>query len=80
MKARVLNFRLDEDTEELLEAWMQKNPGFTLSQLGNLAVKTFVTKPFVLEPVSAEPANEKDYFTALDAVLEEHADAMERLK
>lgn len=80
MKTRVLNFRLEPDTESLIDAWLAKNPGFTASQLGNLALRAFVTKPFVLEPVTADAAPEKDYFAALDSVLGEHADAMERLK
>lgn len=80
MKARVLNFRLDEDTEELLEAWMEKNPGFTLSQLGNLAVRSFVTKPFVLEPVEVQTLSEDAFLRAADVILDEHADALERLK
>ena len=80
MKTRVLNFRLEPETEPLLDAWLAKNPGFTASQLGNLALRAFVTKPFVLEPVTAESVGAKDYFGALDAVLDEHADAMERLK
>ena len=80
MKTRVLNFRLEPDTEPLIDAWLAKNPGFTASQLGNLALRAFVTKPFVLEPVMAKAALEKDYFAALDSVLGEHADAMERLK
>lgn len=79
MKNRVLNFRLETETESLLNAWLEKNPGFTISQLGNLALKAFVTKPFVLEPV-AEVSSEKEYFDALDKVLTQHADAMERLK
>ena len=80
MKTRVLNFRLEPDTEPLIDAWLAKNPGFTATQLGNLALRAFVTKPFVLEPVTAEAATEKNYIAALDAVLDEHADAMERLK
>lgn len=80
MKARVLNFRLDEDTEKLLEAWMEKNPGFTLSQLGNLALRSFVTKPFVLEPVDAQPPSDNAFLRSADAVIDEHADAIARLK
>jgi|GEM_PF-6512356 hypothetical protein len=80
MKTRVLNFRLEPDTESLIDAWLAKNPGFTASQLGNLALRAFVTKPFVLEPVEVEQASEKSYFEALETVLHEHADAMERLK
>jgi hypothetical protein len=80
MKARVLNFRLDEDTEDLLDAWLAKNPGFTLSQLGNLALRSFVTKPFVLEPVSSQNMTDEAFFRAAEVVLEEHADALERLK
>jgi hypothetical protein len=80
MKTRVLNFRLEPETASLINAWLAKNPGFTASQLGNLALRAFVTKPFVLEPVAAEVAPEKDYFAALDTVLDEHSDAMERLK
>lgn len=80
MKTRVLNFRLEPETETLLGAWLAKNPGFTISQLGNLALRSFVTKPFVLEPVAVEQASQKDYAAALEAVLGEHADAMERLK
>lgn len=79
MKNRVLNFRLETETESLLNAWLEKNPGFTISQLGNLALKAFVTRPFVLEPVT-EVSSEKEYFEALDKVLTQHADAMERLK
>lgn len=80
MKTRVLNFRLEPDTEPLIDAWLAKNPGFTASQLGNLALRAFVTKPFVLEPVTAEPVGDTEYFKALDAILDEHADALERLK
>jgi hypothetical protein len=80
MKTRVLNFRLEPETEPLLDAWLAKNPGFTASQLGNLALRAFVTRPFVLEPVTAESVAAKDYFGALETVLDEHADAMERLK
>lgn len=79
MRNRIINFRLEEETEGLLNRWCEKNPGFTISQLGNLALRSFVTKPFVLEPVT-EVASEKAYFETLDRVLDEHADAMERLK
>jgi hypothetical protein len=80
LKTRVLNFRLEHDTEALLNSWLAKNPGFTLSQVGNLALRSFITKPHVLEPVSAETVDDKTYFGALDKALDEHADAMERLK
>ncbi len=79
MRNRTLNFRLESETENLLNAWCEKNPGFTISQLGNLALRSFMTKPFVLEPVT-EIASENTYFKALDEVLDNHADAMERLK
>ena len=79
MRNRILNFRLEAETENLLNAWCKKNPGFTISQLGNLALRSFVTRPFVLEPVT-EVASERAYFNALDTVLDDHADAMERLK
>ena len=39
MKTGVLNFRLEPDMEPLIDAWLAKNPGFTASQLGNLALR-----------------------------------------
>ena len=80
MKTRVLNFRLDQETEALLDAWLAKNPGFSITQVANLALRSFVTQPFVLEAVSLEKISDEKYYKALEQNISEHADALERLK
>jgi len=79
-KQSSINFRLDAELAPLVEGWLELNPGFTSSQLGNLALRNFVTQPFQTQPVTVEYLSKKDAKVFALEMMEEHADAMERLK
>ena len=43
--------RWEEDLQPLVAEWFKKNPGWTISQLANQAIRKFVMNAYVTEPV-----------------------------
>jgi hypothetical protein len=72
--------RLEEDLQPLVAEWFEKNPGWTISQLANQAIRKFVMTTYTTEPVELVPLSKKEGEKLMDKVMLEHADALERLK
>lgn len=72
--------RWEEDLQPLVAEWFEKNPGWTISQLANQAIRKFVMTPYTTEPVEIVPLDKKEGDRLIDKVMLEHADALERLK
>jgi hypothetical protein len=72
--------RWDKDLQPLVTEWFEKNPGWTISQLANQAIRKFVMTAYTTEPIELIPLGEKEGKKLIDKVMLEHADALERLK
>ncbi|WGL59047.1 hypothetical protein QEJ31_11005 [Pigmentibacter sp. JX0631] len=72
--------RWDEDLHPLVEEWFEKNPGWTISQLANQAIRKFVLSPYTTNPVELVSINSEEGLNLADKAIIEHADALERLK
>ena len=72
--------RWEEDLQPLVAEWFKKNPGWTISQVANQAVRKFMTSPFTTEPVELVPATKQNADKMMDKMLAKHVDALERLK
>ncbi len=72
--------RWEEDLQPLVAEWFEKNPGWTISQLANQAIRKFVMTTYTTEPVELVSLGKKEGEKLIDKVMFEHADALERLK
>ena len=72
--------RWEEDLQPLVAEWFEKNPGWTISQLANQAIRKFVLSTYTTEAVELVPLGKKEGEKLIDKVMFEHADALERLK
>lgn len=72
--------RWDEDLQPLVAEWFEKNPGWSISQLANQAIRKFVTTPYTTLPVEVVTLNKKEGLKLIDKAMRDHADALERLK
>lgn len=70
----------EDDLQKLAIEWFKKNPGWTISQVANQAVRKFMTSPFTTEPVELVPATKQNADKMMDKMLAKHVDALERLK
>lgn len=72
--------RWDEDLQPLVAQWFKKNPGWTISQLANQAIRKFVVTSYATEPVEMESLDPKLREKLIDKIMSDHSDALERLK
>lgn len=72
--------RWDEDLQPLVEEWFEKNPGWTISQLANQAIRKFVLSPYSTNPVDLVLLDKEEGLKLADKAILDHADALERLK
>jgi len=72
--------RWEEDLQPLVAKWFKKNPGWTISQLANQAIRKFITAAYTTEPVELVPISKEEGDEMMDKIMIEHADALERLK
>ena len=70
----------EDDLQKLAAEWFKKNPGWTISQVANQAVRKFMTSPFITEPVELVTISKAEGDKMMDKMMEKHADALERLK
>jgi hypothetical protein len=70
----------EEDLQKLAAEWFKKNPGWTISQVANQAVRKFMTSPFITEPVELVLTSRRKGEKMMEKMMEKHADALERLK
>ncbi|WP_186647104.1 hypothetical protein [Fluviispira vulneris] len=72
--------RWDEDLQPLVAEWFEKNPGWTVSQLANQAIRKFVLSPYSTTPVELVPLDKGEAIKLADKIMLDHSDALERLK
>jgi hypothetical protein len=72
--------RWDEDLQPLVGEWFKKNPGWTISQLANQAIRKFVVTSYTTLPIEAVTLDKEKGLKLLDKIMIDHADALERLK
>ncbi len=72
--------RWDEDLRALVEKWFEKNPGWTISQLANQAIRKFVLASYTTLPVELVSLDKEEGLKLADKAMHDHADALERLK
>ncbi|MES2614645.1 MAG: hypothetical protein V4591_04435 [Bdellovibrionota bacterium] len=70
----------EDDLQRLAVEWFKKNPGWTISQVANQAVRKFMTSPFTTEPVELAIISKQEGDKMMDKMMAKHADALERLK
>lgn len=70
----------EEDLQKLAVEWFKKNPGWTISQVANQAVRKFMTSPFTTQPVELMTISKQEGDKMRDKMMAKHADALERLK
>ena len=68
----------EDDLQKLGVEWFKKNPGWTISQMANQAMRKF--SQFTTEPVELAPASKLQADKMMDKMLTKHADALKRLK
>lgn len=79
-KGKTINFRIDSDLEPAVSAWLGKHPDIDMTTLNNMALRNFITKPHVLEPVEIVMASDEEVMEAVRSIEQDHADALEKLK
>lgn len=72
--------RWDQDLQPLVALWFKQNPGWTISQLANQAIRKFVVTAYTTEPVEMESLDPKLREKLIDKIMSDHSDALERLK
>lgn len=76
---RHVNFKLHETLDRVMDAWLAKHPDIDRSTLCNMALREFLSKPHTLEPVVMQ-ASQEEVDRAVDMMIHEHADTLEKLK
>ena len=71
---------MGRDLEPAVTEWLGKHPAIDMTTLNNMALREFITRPHVLEPVAIAMATDDEVMAVVQAVEEEHADAIEKLK
>ena len=79
-KGKTVNFRIDRDLEPAVSEWLGKHPDIDMTTLNNMALRNFITKAHVLEPVEVVMASDDEVMEAVRGVERDHADALEKLK
>ena len=79
-KGKTVNFRIDRDLEPAVSEWLGKHPDIDMTTLNNMALRNFITRQHVLEPVELVMASDDEVMEAIKGVEREHADALEKLK
>ncbi len=74
------SIRWDSDLQPYVAEWFEKNPGWTISQLANQAIRKFVMTTYTTEAVEMVSLNKNEGEKLIDKVMSDHADALERLK
>ncbi len=74
------SIRWDSDLQPYVAEWFEKNPGWTISQLANQAIRKFVMTTYTTEAVEMVSLNINEGEKLIDKVMSDHADALERLK
>lgn len=74
------SIRWDKDLQKLVSVWFEKNPGWTISQLANQAIRKFVVSTYETKPVEVSVLEPKVREKLLDKIISEHSDALDRLK
>ena len=80
LKGKTVNFRIDRDLEPAVAAWLSKHRDFDTTTLCNMALRSFITTPHVLEPVDVGMATDDEVMKAVRDVERDHADALKKLK
>ena len=70
----------EDDLQKIAIEWFKKNPGWTISQVANQAVRKFMTSPFTTEPVELATISKQEGDKMMEKMMAKHADALERLK
>jgi hypothetical protein len=74
-----VNFKLNDSIAEIMAAWLAKHPDIDRTTLCNMALREFLSKPHTLEPVVMQ-ASAAEVDRAVDMMIHEHADTLDRLK
>jgi hypothetical protein len=74
------SIRWDDDLQQLVVEWLEKNPGWNISQLTNQAIRKFVLSHYSTIPVELMTIDKEEGSKLIDKVILDHADALERLK
>ena len=68
--------RFDDELEEKIDEYLETND-IKFSQLVNMAVNKFISESQTIELV---PVKTEDFMKVAEDVIEEHSDALDRLK
>jgi antitoxin component of RelBE/YafQ-DinJ toxin-antitoxin module len=68
--------RFDDDLEKQVENYLEAN-GIKFSQLVNLAVANFISKP---QTIQLAPVNTQDFVATAKKAFSKHKNAMDKLK
>ena len=79
-KSKTINYRLDRELEPAVAEWLGKHPDIDMTTLNNMALRGFITKPHLLKAVEVITASNDEMEAAVRLVMQEHADALEKLK
>jgi hypothetical protein len=80
LKSQTTSIRLDGDLKKPIHEWLEQNPEFNLSRLANMAIKKFISKKQVLEPVKIVKASDKKVEKSVKHMMKKHAHMLEKLK
>jgi hypothetical protein len=79
-KGSPMNFRPDSDLRDLIDQWLELNPGFeNRSQVINMAVKQFISQPQTLRPVTTI-AIDDEFEETVDALMKKERKTLDELK
>lgn len=79
-KTKTTSFRLDTNLKKSVNDWLSHNPGFNFSRLINFAVRNFISKKQILEPVETVKVNDQKVKKVVKRMMKKHADMLEKLK
>lgn len=78
--SRQITVKLDDQTVEALNKWMELNQETNRSQVFIKAIKNYIGNPQTLKPVVVENASMRDLEEHLPDLIKDHKEAMDLLK
>ena len=73
------SYRIDADLLEPTDIWLREN-NMKMSTLLNQAVREYITKEHVLEPVEIRKISSKEYRSSMNRMIKKHKSTLDKLK
>lgn len=80
VRANPTSYQLDPDLKEPVDNWLKLNKGINKTALLNAALREYITQEHTLGPVEIKTISSEKYETSMNKMIEEHQDALDKLK